>query len=68
MNQPTTSTVKRKQVGQILIAQGVISEDQLRIGLIEQMRSNQPIGRLQLESGAVLDDARIGYRVVMPVL
>ncbi|TBR14213.1 MAG: secretion system protein E [Rugosibacter sp.] len=53
MNQPTTSTVKRKQVGQILIAQGVISEDQLRIGLLEQMRSNQPIGRLLVSLGFV---------------
>lgn len=54
MNQPITPPpVKRRQVGQILISQGVISEDQLRIGLLEQMKSNQPIGRLLVALGFV---------------
>lgn len=54
MNQPITPPpIKRRQVGQILISQGVISEDQLRIGLLEQMKSNQPIGRLLVALGFV---------------
>ncbi len=53
MNQPITPGTKRRQVGQILISQGVISEDQLRIGLLEQMKSNQPIGRLLVSLGFV---------------
>jgi hypothetical protein len=42
MNSPAS----RRPIGQILITQGVISEDQLRIALLEQMKSNQPVGKL----------------------
>ena len=41
MNAPSP---QRRPLGQILIAQGIISEDQLRIALLEQMKSNQPVG------------------------
>jgi len=40
-------------IGQILIAQGVISEDQLRITLLEQMKSDQPVGKLLVSLGFV---------------
>jgi type II secretory ATPase GspE/PulE/Tfp pilus assembly ATPase PilB-like protein len=40
-------------IGQILIAQGIISEDQLRIALLEQMKSNQPVGKLLVSLGFV---------------
>ncbi|MFA7280349.1 MAG: secretion system protein E, partial [Sterolibacterium sp.] len=50
MNSPTPS---RQPIGQLLIAQGVISEDQLRIALLEQMKSNQPIGKLLVSLGFV---------------
>lgn len=53
MNQPTDPSTQRRRVGQILIAQGVISEDQLRIALLEQMKSNQPVGRLLVTLGFV---------------
>ncbi|MRR50507.1 MAG: type II/IV secretion system protein [Rhodocyclaceae bacterium] len=43
----------RRPIGQILIAQGVISEDQLRIALLEQMKSNQPVGKLLVSLGFV---------------
>lgn len=43
----------RQPIGQVLIAQGVISEDQLRIALLEQMKSNQPIGKLLVSLGFV---------------
>ena len=63
----------RRPIGQILIAQGVISEDQLRIALLEQMKSNQPVGKLLVSLGfvseATLRDAlgeSLGQRVGRP--
>lgn len=53
MSQLTNPSPQRQRVGQILIAQGVISEDQLRIALLEQMKSNQPVGRLLVSLGFV---------------
>ncbi len=47
------SPAPRRPIGQILIAQGVISEDQLRIALLEQMKSNQPVGKLLVSLGFV---------------
>lgn len=46
-------TTNRRPIGQILIAQGVISEDQLRISLLEQMKSNQPVGKLLVSLGFI---------------
>lgn len=45
----------RQLIGQQLISQGVISEDQLRIALREQMSLNQPIGRLLVMLGFISD-------------
>ncbi|MEI7614689.1 MAG: ATPase, T2SS/T4P/T4SS family [Betaproteobacteria bacterium] len=42
-----------RQLGQVLIAKGILSEDQLRIALIEQMKSDQPIGKLFISLGFV---------------
>ena len=42
-----------RQIGQILIAKGILSEDQLRIALLEQMKSNRPIGKLLVSLGFV---------------
>ena len=50
MNAPSP---QRRPLGQILIAQGIISEDQLRIALLEQMKSNQPVGKLLVSLGFV---------------
>jgi general secretion pathway protein E/type IV pilus assembly protein PilB len=50
MNSPAAH---RLPLGQILIAQGVISEDQLRIALLEQMKSNQPVGKLLVSLGFI---------------
>jgi general secretion pathway protein E/type IV pilus assembly protein PilB len=52
MNSPQPLPTRRP-IGQVLIAQGVISEDQLRIALLEQMKSNQPVGRLLVSLGFV---------------
>lgn len=49
MNAPNS----RLPIGQLLIAQGIISEDQLRIALLEQMKSNQPVGKLLVALGFV---------------
>ena len=66
MNSPSPH---RRPLGQILIAQGVISEDQLRIALLEQMKSNQPVGKLLVSLGfiteATLRDA-LGEGVALP--
>jgi general secretion pathway protein E/type IV pilus assembly protein PilB len=50
MNSPNPH---RRPIGQVLIAQGIISEDQLRIALLEQMKSNQPVGKLLVRLGFV---------------
>jgi type II secretory ATPase GspE/PulE/Tfp pilus assembly ATPase PilB-like protein len=52
MNSPTNPQAKR-HIGQILIDQGILTEDQLRIALLEQMKSHLPIGRLLVQLGFV---------------
>lgn len=43
----------RRPIGQVLLAEGVISEDQLRIALLEQAKAQKPVGRLLVELGFV---------------
>jgi type II secretory ATPase GspE/PulE/Tfp pilus assembly ATPase PilB-like protein len=50
MNAPTP---QKRPLGQVLIAQGILSEDQLRIALLEQMKANQPVGKLLVSLGFV---------------
>jgi len=50
MNSPKP---RRRPLGQILLSQGVISEDQLRIVLLEQAKLNQPVGKLLVSLGFV---------------
>ena len=42
-------------LGKLLIQKGVISEDQLRIALIEQKRSGDPLGKLLISLGFVTE-------------
>lgn len=49
------STQKRKLLGQILIEKGVITNDQLQIALIEQKRSNKPLGKQIVALGFVTE-------------
>ncbi len=42
-------------LGKLLIQKGVISEDQLRIALIEQKRGNEPLGKLLITLGFVTE-------------
>ena len=46
---------RHRPLGQILLAQGVVSEDQLRIVLLEQARSGQAIGKLLVSLGFVTE-------------
>jgi general secretion pathway protein E/type IV pilus assembly protein PilB len=39
----------------VLIARGILSEDQLRIALLEQMKSNLPVGKLLVSLGFVTE-------------
>ena len=50
MNSPVAQQAKR-HLGQILISQGILSEDQLRIALHEQIKSRQPLGKLLVQLG-----------------
>ncbi|WP_300339044.1 type II/IV secretion system protein [Accumulibacter sp.] len=52
MNAPVAHTHSRP-LGQILISKGILSEDQLRIALLEQMKANRPIGKLLVLLGFV---------------
>ena len=52
MNSPSSPQAKR-HIGQILIDQGILTEDQLRIALLEQMKSHLPVGRLLVQLGFV---------------
>lgn len=40
-----------KPLGQLLVEKGVISEDQLRIALLEQSKRHLPLGRLMVGLG-----------------
>ncbi len=70
MNSPSNPQAKR-HIGQILIDQGILTEDQLRIALLEQTKSHAPVGRLLVQLGfvseATLRDAlseKLGLRSV----
>ena len=51
----STTALQRRPLGQILISEGILSEDQLRIALLEQMKCNQPIGKLLVSLGFVTE-------------
>jgi type II secretory ATPase GspE/PulE/Tfp pilus assembly ATPase PilB-like protein len=52
MNSPGNPQAKR-HLGQILIDQGILTEDQLRIALLEQTKQHVPVGRLLVQLGFV---------------
>ena len=52
MNSPSNPQAKR-HLGQILIDQGILTEDQLRIALLEQTKQHVPVGRLLVQLGFV---------------
>jgi len=52
VNSPGNPQAKR-HIGQILIDQGILTEDQLRIALHEQTKQHVPVGRLLVQLGFV---------------
>jgi type IV pilus assembly protein PilB len=50
---PAVAPQAKRHIGQILIAQGILTEDQLRIALLEQLKTNQPVGKLLVNLGFV---------------
>ncbi|MBE0616267.1 MAG: Flp pilus assembly complex ATPase component TadA [Burkholderiales bacterium] len=54
MNSPATpAATAKRHIGQILISQGILTEDQLRIALLEQLKSKLPVGKLLVNLGFV---------------
>ena len=54
MNSPVTpAATAKRHIGQILISQGILTEDQLRIALLEQLKSKLPVGKLLVNLGFV---------------
>jgi general secretion pathway protein E/type IV pilus assembly protein PilB len=51
----SSAVLQRQPIGQILISEGILSEDQLRIALLEQMKNDQPIGKLLVSLGFVTE-------------
>jgi type II secretory ATPase GspE/PulE/Tfp pilus assembly ATPase PilB-like protein len=49
----TVSPQAKRHIGQILISQGILTEDQLRIALLEQLKTHQPVGKLLVNLGFV---------------
>src|SRR5579871_595942 len=45
----------KRHLGQILISQGILTEDQLRIALLEQLKTKQPVGKLLVQLGFVAE-------------
>ena len=53
MSTATATAAAKRHIGQILISQGILTEDQLRIALLEQMKSKLPVGKLLVNLGFV---------------
>lgn len=51
----TEKAAPKRRLGALLIDQGSITEDQLRIGLLELKNSNKPLGTILIELGFVTD-------------
>jgi len=51
-----TPAGKKKPLGAVLVEKGFVSEDQLRIALLEQKQTNAPLGKLLIELGFVRFD------------
>ena len=48
-----TREPRQRRIGRILVEQRILTEDQLRIALLEQAKSTQPVGRLLVQLGFV---------------
>ena len=52
---PTAPPAAQKPLGRILVERGILSDDQLRIALKEQQRTNQPLGKALKTLGFVTE-------------
>jgi len=50
-----SAQAKPKRLGDVLLEQGLISQDQIRIALTEQKRTNEPLGKLFVSLGFVTE-------------
>jgi type II secretory ATPase GspE/PulE/Tfp pilus assembly ATPase PilB-like protein len=50
-----SAPLPKQQFGEVLLEKGIISQDQLRIALIEQRRRNIPLGKLLVSLGFVTE-------------
>ena len=50
---PKAAVAPRRQLGKILRERGILSEDQLRIALLEQKRNGEPLGKTLVRLGFV---------------
>ncbi len=58
MSSPASpAAAAKRHIGQILISQGILTEDQLRIALLEQLKSKLPVGKLLVNLGFVSEAA-----------
>ena len=63
MNQPVgNKPTARKRLGALLLEEGAITEDQLRIGLREQQTNRKPLGSILIDLGFVTDSIVFGSR------
>ena len=63
--------MRRRRIGELLVSKGVVSEDQVRIALIEQKKSKEHLGKILVRLGfateAVIRDVlggALGYDTV----
>lgn len=55
MSDKEKTSAPKRRLGAMLVEQGTITEDQLRIGLLELKNSNKPLGTILIELGFVTD-------------
>jgi len=53
MNNPTINKTPRRRIGEILLDQHIISQDQLKIGLTEQKKTQEQLGRILVRLGFI---------------
>jgi len=53
MNNPIINKTPRRRIGEILLDQHIISQDQLKIGLTEQKKTQEQLGRILVRLGFI---------------
>lgn len=55
IDKPAQAEQKRKPLGELLVERGILSQDQLRIALIEQRAAGRPLGQVLVSLGFVTE-------------